>query len=370
MRATRVEISVKNLIHNIKIIRQTSVGCAIMAMIKANGYGHGIIETAKILRRENIEFLGVAFTDEAVALRNSGDEGAIAVLTPPEPDDAPLFAKYNLRPVISTLDEAMRLSTAASDAGVEIYVHLYIDTGLSRDGVLPEAIPELWEKISKLKGIVWEGCCTHFATADDTNLEFAREQLTKFNNSLAFLAKNGANFRYIHAANTGALTQFPEARFNLVRPGYSIYGLLSAPHLETLLPVKPILTWKTKVLSLRRISAGTSVSYGRHYIAKHETTIATIPVGYGDGYMRNLSNKQDVLIGGRRFPIIGVICMDECMVDVGDYPVKIGDEVVLIGSQGNETITVAELAKNCNTIGYEIITAISARNPRIYLKET
>ncbi|GAB1430807.1 alanine racemase [Ignavibacteria bacterium] len=369
MRATRVEISVKNLIHNIEVIRQTSAGCAIMAMIKANGYGHGIVETAKILRRENIEFLGVAFTDEAVALRNAGDEGAIAVLTPPEPDDAPLFAKYNLRPVISTLDEAMRLSTAASDAGVEIYAHLYIDTGLSRDGVLPDDIPCLWEKISKLGGIVWEGCCTHFATADDTNLEFAREQLAKFNGSLAFLAKNGANFRYIHAANTGALTQFPEARFNLVRPGYSLYGLSPASHLDAQLPVKPLLTWKTKILSLRRIPAGTSVSYGRRYISECETVIATIPVGYGDGYMRNLSGKQEVLIGGRRFPTAGVVCMGECMVDVGDYPVNLGDEVVLIGSQGNETITVAELAANCNTIGYEIITAISARVPRIYVIE-
>lgn len=366
MRSTRAEISVGNLIHNVGAIRQASGNCALMAMIKANGYGHGMIETAKILRREGVEFLGVAFVDEAIALREAGDAGAIAVMTPPEPGDAPLYAQFGLRAVVSTPEEVRELSASARAAETEIYVHLYIDTGLSRDGVRPSDLAEFWENTAKTEAIVWEGCCTHFATADDADMGFAREQLAAFNRSVDFLTANGADFRYLHAANTGALAQLPEARFNLVRPGYSLYGLVPAEHLSAQLPVKPLLTWKTAILSVRRIPAGTGVSYGRRFVALQETTIATIPVGYGDGYMRNLSGKQDVLIGGRRFPVVGTICMDECMVDVGNYPVNRGDEVVLLGSQGGETISAAELAAHCNTIGYEIVTAISARVPRVY----
>ncbi len=367
MRSTRVEISVKNLTHNISVIRRASGNRAMMAMVKANGYGHGMVETAKILRSEGIEFLGVAFTDEAVALRQSGDDGPIAVMTPPEPHESALFAKYQLRAVVSSQQEVEELSAAAQEHRTNIYAHLYIDTGLSRDGLQPSEVHSFWMSAAQTKNIVWEGCCTHFATAEDANTEFSSKQIAVFNHALQELEKNGAKFKYIHAANTGALTQLPDARFTLIRPGYSIYGLLPSEHLLEYLPVKPILTWKTVVLSLRRISAGTSVSYGRKYIAERETTIVTIPVGYGDGFMRCLSGKQEVLIGGKRFPIVGVVCMDECMVDIGDYSVQRGDEVVIIGSQGKETITINELAKNCNTIGYEIVTAISGRVPRLYV---
>lgn len=349
------------------VIRRTAAGCAVMAMIKANGYGHGILEIAKIVRKQNVEFLGVAFVDEAIALRKSGDNGMIAVMTPPEAGDAPLYAEYNLRAVVSSSDEARELSAAARAAETTIFAHLYLDTGLSRDGVFPQEIPAFWEQVRSLDGLVWEGCCTHFATSEEANTGFARKQLAVFNGVVDYFLEQGVVFKYLHVANTGAITQLPESRFNLIRPGYSLYGLIPAGHLADDLPLKPVLSWKTKVLSVRRIPAGTSVSYGRRFTAEKETSIATLPVGYGDGYMRNLSGKQDVLIAGSRFPVVGTICMDEIMVDVGDAPVQKGDEVILIGSQGSETIPASELAANCNTIGYEIVTAISARVPRVYV---
>lgn len=366
MRSTIAEIDTVKLRHNFHHIRSLTPGAAIMPMVKANAYGHGIIECSRILSEEGADFLGVAFASEGVMLRENGITTPIVVMTPPEPNEAALFCTYDLQPVACSIESMILLSNEAVAQNKVLHYHLYIDTGLSRDGILPNEAIDFMIAASSLKNIEAIGICTHFATSDEIDTTFAKVQLKSFNQVVENLQSSEFIFRYVHAANTAGIAHLPEAKFTLVRPGLSMYGCAPTHELESKLSLEPILTLKTSVLSLRRLPSGTSVSYGRRYNTARETTIATIPIGYGDGYMRALTGKAECLIRGKRYPIVGTICMDECMVDIGDDEIGCGEEVMLIGSQGKECITAGQLADKCGTIPYEILTAISARVPRIY----
>jgi len=366
MRSTIAEIDTVKLRHNFHHIRSLTPGAAIMPMVKANAYGHGMIECSRMLVEEGADFLGVAFASEGIILRENGIIAPIVVMTPPEPTESAIFCEYDLQPVACSIESMRLLSNEAVTQNKTLQYHLYIDTGLSRDGIMPDEAVDFMKAASELKNIEAIGICTHFATSDEVDTIFAKIQLKSFNQVVEKLKSLNIFFPYIHASNTAGIAHLPEAKFTLVRPGLSMYGCAPTHELEDKLSLEPILTLKTSVLSLRRLPAGTPVSYGRRYYTTQETSIATIPIGYGDGYVRALTGKAECLIHGKRYPIVGTICMDECMVDVGDDTIQCGDEVILIGNQGEECITAAQIADNCGTIPYEILTAISARVPRVY----
>ncbi|ROL62031.1 alanine racemase [Bacteroidetes/Chlorobi group bacterium ChocPot_Mid] len=367
MRTTTAYINKKNLRYNIKRIRELSPGSAIMAIVKANAYGHGLLGTAQILRYDGIEFLGVAFANEGVMLRESGDTQPIIVLIPSFPDEAQYFCKYDLQSAISSEEFLLALSKEAQKRNVLVKTHLLIDTGMHRDGIDADNAVEFMKQYGKLPNIDMHGICTHFATSP-TNIDYAKKQLKLFNQTLTQLKEAGFEFKYIHASNSGAIANLPDAYFNLVRPGLALYGYAPSAEVREKLKVKPIMTLKSQVVVTRRIQAGESVSYDRLFVAKKPTTIATVPIGYGDGYFKTLTGRAQCLINGKRYPVVGSICMDEIMVDCNDDEVKPGDEVVLIGKQGSEEILADEIAGWVGTIPYEITTAISARVSRVYIE--
>ncbi|MFH1049602.1 MAG: alanine racemase [bacterium] len=367
MRTTTAYINKKKLRYNIKRIRELAPDSEIMAIVKANAYGHGLLGTSQILRYDGIEFLGVAFANEGMMLRESGDTQPIIVLIPSFPDEAQYFCKYNLQAAISSEEFLTALSVEAQKRNVIIQTHLLIDTGMHRDGIAAKNAVDFMRKFGNLPNIDMHGVSTHFATSPK-NIDYAKQQLKLFNDTVAKLNDAGFTFKYIHASNSGAIANLPEANFNLVRPGLALYGYAPSAEVREKLKVKPIMSLKSQVVVTRRIEAGDSVSYGRLFVAKKPTTIATVPIGYGDGYFKTLTGRAQCLINGKRYPVVGSICMDELMVDCNDDVVVPGDEVVLIGKQGSEEILADEIAGWVGTIPYEITTAISARVSRVYIE--
>ncbi len=371
MRSTVATIDLDALEWNLKTIRRKAGSAGICAMVKANAYGHGMIEVSRLLVEHGIQFLGVAFIQEAIALREAGIQVPILVLTPNESSEADAVVHYNLTPVVGDVLQAQAIHEAAARSGAYVHAHLYVDTGMHRDGVLVHDVPDVLNKLDTMSRLVVEGICTHMATADVLHDAFLTEQLDIFYALLARLQKQGRTFAHIHAANTGALWQSPQSLFTLVRPGLSLYGYASPAADE--LHLRPVMRLTSRVLSKRRLWPGETVSYGRRYMTTQETTICTVPIGYGDGYSRALSGKAYCIIRGTLHPVVGSICMDEVMVDVGKADVAIGDEVVFLGTQADNTgkvqsIDATDIASWAGTIPYEITTAISQRVPRIFVR--
>jgi len=338
-------------------------------MVKANAYGHGLIPISRHLLARGVEHLGVAFVDEARELRQAGIDGSIIVMIPPHINEVEDVVELDLTTVVGDVYEAAALSAAALSRGRRARIHVYVDTGMRRDGVRPEHVLDVLREIDNLQGLEIEGLCTHFATSDEPHSPFLQEQLTSFRSILESTRAQGRSFGHIHAANTGAIWQNVAEEFTLVRPGMSLYGYASPG--ADVQPLHPVLSVTSQVLSVRTVWPGESVSYGRRWISPTQTTIATIPIGYGDGYARGLSGRAQVLIGGERFPVVGTICMDECMVDIGNAPVAVGDDVVILGRQPRrdghlQSIDATDIAEWGNTIPYEVTTALSARIPRLY----
>lgn len=370
MRATVATIDLDALEWNVSRVRLRAAGKAVLGMVKANAYGHGMIDMARVLEVMGLDVLGTAFVDEAVALRKAGISVPILVLTPIERHEADAVVEHDLITVACDLDGVRALSDCAQRRARQASVHLYVDTGMMREGFRPHEAVETAHQIRRMPGVRLDGLCTHFATADEPASTFLREQLSTFEQTHRQLVDDGCTFVWVHAANTGALWQASDSHYTLVRPGISIYGYDHA--LGDEMTLRPVMSIRSRVVSKRRAWPGETVSYGRRYMVSAETTIVTVPIGYGDGYLRGLSGHAQCLIGGRRYPIVGSICMDELMVDVGDAPVEIGNEVVLLGMQASsdghiESIDALELATWAGTIPYEITTAISARVPRTYI---
>jgi alanine racemase len=363
-RSTYVHINSDALRSNIQIIKDNlPEGTAIMAMVKANAYGHGIIECSKIAQEEGIDFLGIAFASEGVMIRKAGITMPIILMTPPEPEELDALIEYGIETIICSRDTISTLNEKALSRDTKIPVHVFIDTGMHRDGIMPEETVTMVQTILQTPGLHWKGICTHFATADADDMSFMLKQKDLFTACLKELEALNLNPEFIHIGNSAALMRMPENIGNLARPGLSIYGYSPV---KGLFPgLQPILSLHSSVMSIRKVKQGESVSYGRSFIAEKDTIIGTIPIGYGDGLFRGLTGKLQCIINGVKFPIVGNICMDECMVDLGDSNIQVGSIVTFIGNDNGTEQSAEDLASLLNTIPYEITTAISARVPRI-----
>lgn len=372
IRPVWVEIDLNAVRHNLAEIRRL-VGpqVEIMAVVKAEAYGHGAVKIAQTALQSGASRLGVALPEEGIALRKAGINAPILVFSPLLTDQAETMVRYDLTPTICMLEPAVALSRAAVAAGKKVPCHVKLDTGMNRIGIPAQEGIVFIKKMQSLPGILFEGVFSHLATADERDKEYARHQMKTFNKVIIDLKNEGLLPPKVHLANSAGIIDLPLAYYNLVRPGIILYGMYPSPEVETdRIRLQPVFSLKTKVVFKKRVPQGSAVSYGRKYVTPRETTIVTLPIGYADGWSRRLSGKAEVLISGKRFPIVGAICMDLCMADVGDEPVEIGQEVVLIGSQGSETITAEEIGGYLGTINYEVTCMINDRVPRRYLNET
>lgn len=363
------EIHLEAIKENIKRIKEL-VGpeVKVMAVVKAEAYGHGAQKTAQAVLEVGIDWLGVATPEEGIALRRAGINANILVFGPLLPGQASIFCDYQLVGSVTMRKSAQALAAEAQQRGLEMKMHLKIDTGMGRVGFQPEQAREEIAEILALPNLKVEGIYSHFATANASDLTYARQQLATFKQVLAQLEKDGIKIPIVHLANSGGIINLPDSYFNMVRAGIIIYGLdPSNEYQQHRLPLQPAFSLKTRVVQIKRVPVATGISYGQTYHTKQETGIATLPIGYADGWRRALAGKAKVLINGEFHPVVGAICMDQCMVEVGDYPVQVGDEVVLIGEQGNKRITVDEVASWLGTINYEVVCMIGARVPRVYI---
>jgi alanine racemase len=375
-RPTWAQIDLGALSHNIAEIRKKiAPETQILAMVKADAYGHGAVEVVKALLSgvgENnpaVTMLGVALIEEGKELREAGFKDIpILLLGSVYPfENFNEVVKYDLTPTICSLEAAQSLSKAAQSAGKKVKIHIKIDTGMGRIGISPYSSFSLIEKIAAMENLKIEGVYTHFPAADNDQ-DFTERQISDFNKILKKLKEANIEVPLKHMVNSTALLKYKQARFNMIRPGLAIYGLAPFATAFKQIELKPVMSLKTRVVYLKKVPIRASISYGRTFITKRESMIATIPVGYADGYNRLLSNKGEVLIHGQRAPIVGRVCMDMCMIDVTDIPkVKVGDEVVLMGEQSKERILADEIAGKVGTISYEVVCMISKRVPRIYI---
>jgi alanine racemase len=337
-----------------------------LAVLKADAYGHGAARIAQTALLHGATMVGTACLSEAVALRERGIMAPMLILGYTPPWQARDAVRYDVSATVYSLDVVQQLSRAARLQGSRAArIHIKVDTGMGRLGLQPEEVRPFVEQVSGLPGVEVEGVFTHLATADARDQSYAKQQLGRFREVLDELARHGVRPRYVHAANSGATLSLPESHHNLVRVGIAMYGHSPSPAVRVPSDFRAALAFKTQIAQIKRVPAGSCISYGCTYHTQRPSTIAVIPAGYGDGFRRSPNNGGTVLVRGRRAPIVGVVCMDMCMLDVTDIPgVRQGDEVVLIGAQDGDRITVEELAASFGTINYEVISQILARVPR------
>jgi len=365
-RPTVARISLRALTHNFEEVMRRANGRKVLAVVKARAYGHGLVPVARHLLERGAYTLGVALVEEGRELREAGIDAPILVMGPVFPEQADAVAAWRLTPALSNSTVARALADAGQRRSLRIAVHVKVDTGMSRTGVSPEAAPDLIQELRALEGIVVEGLMTHFADADLKDKAFAAQQMERFEKLLGILTDRGIDIPLRHAANSAAILDYQRALFTMVRPGLMLYGYDPVEGNASGVDLQPVLSLLTKIFLLRKLPAGTPVSYGRTFVTGRESLIATIPIGYADGFSRSLSNCGEALVRGVRVPVAGRVCMDMTMLDVTEVPgVREGDEVVLIGSSGSERITAADLAAKTGTIPYEVLCGISARVPRV-----
>ncbi len=365
-RPTHVVVDLEALAHNFRLIRDFVAPARVLAVLKANAYGHGLVPVARLLEHLGADYLGVAVLEEGILLRKAGIQAPILVLGGILGSQIPLFLRYRLTLTAASIQALHLIHEAAQALNTRARVHLKVDTGMERIGVRAENAGEFLEEALRLPSLEIEGVYSHFANADAEDPAPTQWQWERFQRVLRFLERRGVSVPLRHIANSAALIRFPETHLDIVRPGLLLYGVYPSPAVPRRLPVRPALTWKTRVVFHKQVPAGRGVSYGWTWRAPHPTRVVTLPVGYGDGYFRALSNRTQVLIRGKRYPQVGAICMDQMMVALGNDPVSVGDEVVLLGSQGNERISVEDLAEWAGTIPYEVLTNINTRVPRVY----
>jgi len=366
-----VEIDLDALEHNYHEIRRI-IGPErkILAIVKADAYGHGSKTIAKELERLGVEFFGVAFLEEGVELRKEGIERPIIILSGICPAKIREVLEYRMTPIIYSLESAQLLIKNLQGCEGKLKVHIKLDTGMGRWGILPEEISLLCNIIEGSKNLEIEGVLTHLSCADlrdEESISFSKKQLSIFQHCLSRIHESGIHPQFIHIANSAAILDGTIELFNLVRPGLTLYGIYPSDSFRGKMHLRPLMSLKTFVCQLKRLPKGFPISYGRTFITKQESLIAVLPIGYADGYLRALSNKATALVNGIKVPAIGSITMDGMMVDVTHAgEVKVGDEVILIGRQGKEEIKVEELARKAGTIPYELLCSIGQRVPRIY----
>ncbi len=370
---TWAEINLDNIAHNVKEI-QRLVGkrTEIMAVVKADAYGHGVLETVNTIIENGASRLAVSMLDEAIQLRKIGIDIPILVLSHTNPQRIDELIKYNVTQTVYSHDIAKALSDEAVRQGVKARVHIKIDTGMTRVGFQPgySAVKAVVE-IQKLPGIIVEGIFSHFATADEKDSSYTMHQMALFESIINELNRIGILIPIRHISNSAGILQYPEFSMEMVRPGIILYGIYPSEEVnKEIADLKPAMTLKSSITMVKWVEAETPISYGRKFYTGQKSLIATIPVGYADGYSRLFTGKSRVLVNGQFAPVVGSICMDQCMIDVTEISgeIAIGDEVVLLGRQGNNEITAQELAGHIGTIPYEIVCIIGKRVPRVYFK--
>ena len=364
LRATWAEVNLGTLRRNFALIRERISPSGIMLVVKANAYGHGLVEVTKALS-DQADCVGVAVPEEGILLRHQGVTAPILVLGGVWGDQIPLFIRHGLMLTASSVERLSQMEEAAKAMGRRAQVHLKIDTGMERLGIHYFNAHKLQEAALKCAHLDVMGIYSHFANADAEDLAHAKLQLERFMEVLRFYEKISVETPTAHIANSAATLRLPESHLDMVRPGLLLYGVYPSAHVPRTIPVTPALAWKSRVVYFKVVPANHPVSYGSTWLAERPVRMVTIPVGYGDGYLRAMSNKSQVIINNRKYPQAGSICMDQTMVSIGCDSAYNGDEVILLGSSQNETITVEDLAAWGDTVPYEVFTAINARVPRV-----
>lgn len=376
LKRTWAEIHLNRLQGNFQAIQASlAPGSQAMAVVKADGYGHGAAAAAKALRQAGAAWFGVSNLEEAVQLRRAGIDGDILILSFTPPEEAGRLAEFAVTQTVLSRPYAEELDAAAQAAGVRVRVHLKVDTGMSRVGFLyhregDEAVLDDMAAACRLPHLTAEGIFTHFASADEEeDGGFTRRQFALFMDAVRRLEERGVSFALRHCCNSAATLRYPEMHLDMVRPGIILYGLSPAPWMEGMLPLDPVMELKTTVSMIKDLPADTPVSYGRIYTTGEARRVATVPIGYADGYPRVLSNRADMLLAGRRVRVVGRVCMDQCMLDVTGLDVRESMVATVFGRDGEAFLPVEELADHMGTINYEVVCQISKRVPRLFVRD-
>jgi alanine racemase len=367
---TWAEVDLGAIAHNTRELKRL-VGekTELMAVVKANGYGHGAVPVAKAVLGNGASSLAVHRTLEGVQLRQAGITAPVLIMGYTLPAEAETIVRWDLTPTVNTPEQAQVLSSTASHQGRALPIHVKVDTGLGRFGLLPEEVVDFVRVVSELPGLTLEGIYTHFAMADAVDKAYTLQQFEIYLEVVKRLEEAGFTIPIKHVASSAATLDLPETHLDVVRCGIALYGLRPSSEVEPTIPLRPAMALKSRVARVRTLPAGSSISYGCTYTTREPTRVALVPVGYGDGYHRLISNRGQVLVRGQRAPIVGRVCMDQFVVQVSDIPnVQQDDEVVLLGRQGDDEISAEEVATWAETINYEVTTSILPRVTRVYLK--
>lgn len=368
LRPTHVEIDLDRLTENYQAIARHVAPAKVLVILKANAYGHGLVPVAKHMVSLGAAYLGVAFLEEGILLREAGVTAPILVMGGIIGNQVPLFLQHDLTVTASSVEKLEQINEAARRMGVQARVHLKIDTGMERIGVHYYSADSLLEATLRCEYCHVEGIYSHLANADAADLTSARLQLARFEQVLSFYERQGLPRPPLrHIGNSGAILQLPESHMDMVRAGILLYGVYPSAEVPRTVQVQPALTWKSRVVFFKVVMPDHPVSYGSTWQSDRMTRIVTIPVGYGDGYFRRMSDQAEVVIRGKRYPVVGRICMDQLMVNIGWETAYNNDEVILLGDGDNGArVTAEELAEWAGTIPYEVLTNINTRVPRVY----
>jgi len=368
IRPTQLIIDLKILKENFNKIKQHVKPARVMPILKANAYGHGLVRIAQLMQELNADYIGVAVLEEGILLRENGIELPILVLGGIWGNQIPIFLKHNLTMTASSIEKLNQIDEIAGKMNIKAKVHLKIDTGMERIGVHYYNAKDFLNAAVKTKNVIIEGIYSHFANSEKSDLSYTKLQLERFQEVIWYAEKIFQEKPIFHISNSGAILQMPEANLDMVRPGIMLYGVYPSNEVKKTVELKLALTWKSIVVYFKVIKPNHPVGYGSTWQTDHNIRSVTIPVGYGDGYMRSMSHKAEVIIRGKRYPVIGTISMDQIVVNIENDTAYNGDEVILIGSDGNSKITVEEMAEWAGTIPYEILTNINTRVPRVYIE--
>ena len=377
IRRTWTDINMDAVRHNLELIRSRVSGADIMCIVKADAYGHGVAQLAPEYQSMGIRWFGVSNISEAIELRHSGITEDILILGYTPPEAVSLLSEQRITQAVFSEQYAAELSDMATSGGYSVRCHLKIDSGMGRIGfncrsedTVAQQI-EAGARVCRLPGLVFDGIFTHFAVADDgeDGEAFTRRQFSCFMQCIDGLRERGIVFRWRHCCNSAATLEYPEMHLDMVRPGVILYGLSPSAHLRGKYDLRPVMQMRTAVSQVKPLEKGATVSYGRTFTAERDMMLATVPIGYADGYPRLLSGRQEVLIHGKRAPIVGRVCMDQMMIDVSAVPdVREGDIVTVFGTDGDASLPIEELGDKLGTINYELVCSVSRRVPRIYYR--
>jgi len=367
MRPTWASVDLAAIAHNTAVLAAVAPDAQLCAVVKADGYRHGAVAVARTTLRAGASWLAVALVEEGIELRDAGLSAPILLLSEPRPNQMGLVVEYGLTPTVYTGEGLASAAAAAKQAAVRLDVHLKVDTGMGRVGAAPEDAPRLADAIAAKDSLSLTGLWSHCPVADEPDNPFTDDQLARFSTTVDEVRAAGHQPELVHVCNSAATLTHPEAHYDLVRCGIAVYGIPPSPALAGIADLRPAMGLHSEVAFVKRIPAGTAVSYGHAWAAPRDTTVATVPIGYADGIPRRLSAVGgEVLIGGHRRPLVGRVTMDQLLVDCGDQPVRAGDGVVFIGAQGDDELTATDMAQRLDTIAYEVVCDIGSRVRRRY----